>query len=285
MLAAAMDAPAGWTAELGLAFERRGERTLLVERRHRGPLQVQRPFYPEGEGRPHVYLLHPPGGLVSGDELEIAVDVRAQAEGLITTPAATKVYRARPGGGRAQQRQTLTVGAGASLEWLPQETIVFSGAQVRLETRVVLANDARFLGWEIACLGRPAGDQGFVRGACEMRFELAREGRPLVVDRTRVEAGGPVHTAAWGLGGRPVSGLLLASPPPVDAGVLDAVRALAGELPAGDLASATLLDGALVCRYLGDSGERARAHFARVWSLLRPAVVGCAPSAPRIWST
>ncbi len=114
--------PSSWEAELTLGFARRGDKTAMVSRAHRGPLTVQRPFYPEG-GVCHVYLLHPPGGIVAGDRLTIKATAEAGAQALITTPAAGKFYRS--GGEKAVQAVDLTVAENAGLEWLPQETIVY----------------------------------------------------------------------------------------------------------------------------------------------------------------
>jgi urease accessory protein len=114
----------GWLAELDLGFAPRGSRTVLARRRHRGPLAVQRPFHPEGDVC-HVYLLHPPGGVVAGDRLAIRVAADPGAEALLTTPAAGKFYRSE--GPVARQTVALEIGEGASLEWLPQETILYPG--------------------------------------------------------------------------------------------------------------------------------------------------------------
>jgi urease accessory protein len=269
----------GWQAELELRFALEGGRTVLRERRHRGPLQVQRAFYPEGTDLCHVYVLHPPGGLVAGDSLEVKVQVDAGARVLMTTPAAGKVYRG-DGATVATQRQRLAVGAGASLEWLPSETIAFDGAAVELATRVDLDQQAAFVGWEILCLGRPAAGERFERGHCRQRLELWRAGRPLCLERASITGGGPVLDAGWGLRGAPVVGTLLAT---AGAFSMDDVRALGAMLP--ELTSATSIGEVLVCRYLGPSAERARAHFARVWNLVRPSAIGRPASAPRIWST
>src|SRR6187551_1093438 len=121
-------AHSSWQARLELGFRATAGRTVLAHRRHIGPLMVQRPFYPEG-GICHVYLLHPPGGIVGGDSLELQVDAGQGSHALITTPAATKFYRAGPHP-RAVLRQNLLV-KDAVLEWLPQEAIVFDGAKVR----------------------------------------------------------------------------------------------------------------------------------------------------------
>jgi urease accessory protein len=271
--------PRGWQARLALRFGPHDGRTVLRERVHEGPLAVQRALYPEGPELCHVYLLHPPGGLVAGDALAIDVTVESGARALLTTPAAGKVYRGddRPA---AAVRQRLAVAAGASLEWFPQETIVFDGGRVELETRVALTEGSAFAGWELVCLGRPAAGEAFTRGRCRQRLELWRDGRPLCVERARLDGGGPVLDAAWGLAGAPVTGTFLATP--VRA-LLDELRAVAP--PAGELGSVTLLGDVLVCRYLGASAERARGYFSRLWSLVRPALLGRPGHPPRIWST
>jgi urease accessory protein len=281
MTAAAELSSPGWQARLTLRFGARAGRTVMTERRHQGPLQVQRAFYPEGPQPCHVYVLHPPGGLVAGDALDLDVAVTDPGAGaLITMPGATKVYRGddRPA---ATVRQRLAVAAGASLEWLPQETILFDGARADLQLRVDLDEGSRFLGWEILCLGRPAVAEALTRGTCRQGVALWRAGRPLCLERARFDGGAPVLAAAWGLAGAPVTATLFATP--ASAACLPALRAL--ELPAGDLASATLLDDLLVCRYLGPSAERARRHFASIWKLIRPSTIGRPAHPPRIWST
>ena len=187
----------GWDAKLSLRFASRGDRTEIVERRHHGPLRIQRPFYPEPSGTCHVYVLHPPGGVVGGDQLALDVSVDAGAHALLTTPAATKLYRSA--GARAGVRQTLRVARGARLEWLPHETIAFSAAHAELMTRVELAAGARFLGWEMLCLGRPASDERFDRGEVRQSIEIEIGGKPAYCERGSYAAGDEVLSAAWGL--------------------------------------------------------------------------------------
>ena len=245
-----------WDAALELGFATDGRATRLARRAHRGPLCVQRPFYPEGPEVCHVVLLHPPGGLVGGDRLAIDVVVASGAAALVTTPAAGKAYRTA--GLPAGQRSTLTVEDGASLEWLPQETIVYDGAVATLETRVELGRDARFIGAETICLGLPARGETFGRGSCRQVVEIWRAGRPLFIERGRFDGGGPALGARWGLGGATVLALLAAVPAP-SASVVDELRAHADTLPTGEAAAVTILGGeTLVCRHLGASGERAR---------------------------
>jgi urease accessory protein len=186
-----MTADKSWQAKLDLTFRQAGNRTILAERRHIGPLIVQRPFYPEGPIC-HVYLVHPPGGIVGGDAVSLQVDVEPQAHALLTT-------------------QHLAV-HDAALEWLPQETIVFDGARARSTTRVELTGEARFLGWEIACLGRPANGETFNAGQLQQDFLLYRDGQPLLLDRMRLSGGSPSLSAPWGLAGNQAMGTLLMYP-------------------------------------------------------------------------
>jgi urease accessory protein len=274
----------GWRAALELAFAADGGATRLARRAHRGPFVIQRPFFPEGRDVCHVYLLHPPGGLVGGDELRLDLRVGPAAHTLVTTPAAGKAYRTL--GPVARQSHALTVETGGTLEWLPQETIVYDGASIEIETRVELAPGARFFGAETLCFGLPARREPFTRGSCRQIFDLRRNGAPILIERGRFEGGAPVQTAPWGLGGATVLTLIVAAPAP-DAAIVDELRALAAETPEGDRAAVTVLgdDTALIVRHLGGGAERARAFAQTIWQSVRPALLGRAATAPRIWAT
>ena len=138
----------GWRAELDMRFAFNHTKTVLTGLRHVGPLRVQRPFYPEG-GVCHVYLLHPPGGLVGGDELTVNLHCGSSSHALLTTPGSTKFYRSV--GEQVIVNQRLIVENGACLEWFPQENIFFPGAICNLNTSIKLTTDAKFIGWEINC--------------------------------------------------------------------------------------------------------------------------------------
>ena len=274
----------GWSAALELGFAAERGMTRLAHRAHRGPFVVQRAFLPEGPDLCHVYLLHPPGGLVGGDELRLDLRVGAGARALVTTPAAGKAYRTT--GATAQQAHALAVEADATLEWLPQETIVYDGARLELETRVDLGAGARFFGAETICFGLPARAEPFERGSCRLGFELRREGAPIFVERGRFDGSAPVFQAPWGLGGATVLALVVATPAP-GAAALAELNALLAAIPESDRAGATLvgLDDTLVLRYLSASAERARLFTQAVWRLLRPSLFGRPAVAPRIWAT
>ena len=114
----------GWHGHLHLDYRREGGRTVLRDR-HEGPLRVLQSLYPEDPSICHNVLVHPPGGLVAGDTLGVEVAVASGAHALLTTPGATRCYRST--GATARQAITLRVAAEARLEWLPLETIAYSG--------------------------------------------------------------------------------------------------------------------------------------------------------------
>lgn len=288
------DVAPGWRARLELEFAADAEGTTrLASRRHQGPLVVQRAFYPEGPAVPHVYVLHPPGGVVGGDDLHLEVTCGPGARALLTTPAATKAYRTA--GAPSAIRQSFRVAAGAWLEWLPQETILHDGTDVTLLTDVQLDDGAGFVGSEILCFGLPARGETFAAGCCRQRIELWRRGagapeaRPLLLERACFDADERVHGAAWGLGGARVTGLLVIAPVPPGAETLECARALvaAAGTVAGDRAGVSILpEGRVLCvRYVGGAAERARELLHRVWAGVRPLVLGRPAVAPRIWAT
>ncbi|HEU5134238.1 MAG TPA: urease accessory protein UreD [Steroidobacteraceae bacterium] len=299
--------PDPWQAELRLRFNgdtphllAKGAapetgRTRLIERHHKGPLIVQRPFYPEGDPC-HVYLVHPPGGVVGGDELRIDVLVDANAHALLTTPAATKFYRCD---GRVSSQTQELRAAGATLEWLPQENIFFRGADARTATRVHVDAHSRFIGWEINCLGLPARGEPFDSGALRLDLELwrtvptdepaaIRSGPfcyemgtvPIFLDRLRLKGESAARGARWGLAGQEAVGTLLATPATRED--VEPIRELVADLP---YAAVSLVDGVLVLRALAPQAEALRNLFIAAWQRLRPRVIGRAAVLPRIWST
>jgi urease accessory protein UreH len=79
-------------------------------------------------------------------------------------------------GGPAYQQLDLQVAAGATLEWLPQETIVFSAAQAELTTSIELEGDARLFYWDVVALGRPASGERFDLGHFQAHLDIRRDG-------------------------------------------------------------------------------------------------------------
>lgn len=273
-----------WHAELHLGFALAGERSVLRENRHRGPLRVQKALYPEGAPVCQAILLHPPSGVAGGDHLVITADIGHGAHAQLTTPGAGKWYRS--GGAEASQRINFTVAEGATLEWLPQESIVFNGARARMETRVVLAGDSNYIGWDILCLGRAAAGERFENGRFDILFRVERDKHPIWIERGGFDGADTMLASPAGWAGATVCGTLLCTfleLPRQAATLLAACRKIAPADGANHGLSA--MPGMLVARYLGDSSEAARLWFADLWAILRPACCGRPAIPPRIWNT
>ena len=266
---------AAWEAKLKLGFALRDDKTVLARREHIGPLTVQRPFYPEG-GVCHLYLLHPPGGVVAGDHLTLEADVESGGQTLITTPAAGKFYRS--GGGTAQQNVNLRVADNACLEWLPQETIIYEGAQLNSTMNIDLAEHGHFVGWEILALGRPAAGEGFTYGEVALNWLIRRGGLLFYMERLHLDA--EAFQARWGLFGHSACGTMFVYPSkPLH---LAAVQELIGDEPNRGV---TLIEDLLICRGLDERADLLKGFFEDVWGLVREGVIGRKVCAPRIWAT
>ena len=268
----------GWHAHLYLEYTLRDKRTVLSRNRHHGPLVVQRPLYPEG-GVCHTCILHPPGGVVGGDRLEINILAKEDTATLITTPGATKFYRSA--GNKAVQEQHIRVDDGAILEWFPQDNILFPGANAEINTRVDLAPTAQFIGWEILCLGMPVNGEVFNSGQLATSFIIHRHESPLFIDRLRVNSEKDLNRCA-GLHGFPVTATFVATG--CNPEMLDSLRNLAPHEQEA-LYGVTLMEELLVARYLGRSTFAAQALFTRIWKYLRPEIIKKDACPPRIWAT
>lgn len=267
----------GWHAGLALRFGRDGATTRLVQRRHHGPLRVQKALYPEGPAVCHAVIVHPPGGVAGGDVLDISVEAGPGARTLLTSPGAAKWYRAD--GRPARQRVVLGAAEGASIEWLPQETILFDGADATLEHEVELAPGAAYIGTEILCFGRAASGERFRRGMLRQHTRIRQAGRLVWHEQGRLAGAGAGMASPLGLGGRHVCATLLGVGKPAPASLLAMLRT-------GDAAlGLTQLKSVFVARYLCDDSEAARHAMTRVWQALRPHLLGLEAQPPRIWNT
>jgi len=261
-----------WSAHLSLGFTACGSKSVLAHRFQDGPLVVQKPLYPEGEAVCHAIVVHPPGGIAGGDDLRLDVKAGARAAAVLTTPGAAKWYRSAG----PWARQKLAFEVGGTLEWLPRETIVFDGALAELACEVRLTGAARYIGWEIVCLGRTGSGERFSRGTLRVDTRIARDGKLLWMERGEIDGGSALMRSPVGLAGKSVFGSLIAAEPAFEASIVNRCR---------DMAATTVLPGLLIARYLGDSTEEAFDRFRWIWSLLRPAVSGRDAVEPRIWRT
>lgn len=268
----------GWHGKLNLVYADRQGKTQLIYDRHQAPLKVQRPFYPEGEKVCHSVILHTAGGMVGGDRLSSNIHLQPQAQTLITTAAASKIYRSN--GLQARQTIQMQVDAGACLEWLPQETILFNNAIYRQDLRVELATGASWLGWEITRFGRSARGEKFLQGEWRSHTEIWQQGVPLWIDRQYLPGSENVFHSPHGLGGKPIVGSLVWVGDAVSGEIVEKTRNLwNGEGEAG----VSRLQHGLLCRYRGASTSEVRNWFIDVWQMLRVSFLNRGNCIPRVW--
>ncbi len=267
-----------WSAYLDLELTAGEVKTNLIPKQRYGPLSVQRPFYPE-QGYCHVYLLHPPGGVVGGDHLDLKINAQADAHALFTTPGATKFYLSA--GETALVKQRVNLQQGSSLEFLPQENIYFPGAQVYTHTQLdVVAGSVAML-WEKHCLGRPANEETFSHGKVISELSVQREGKLLFNEKQRmdeVEINRPS-----GLRGNPVCGTFLIYAESLTASLIDDLRELQPEQ--GVCGMTRTYDELLVVRYMGASTSDLNSYFVQLWEKIRSVVLNRNSCHPRIWNT
>ncbi len=275
----------GWHGHLHLDYRRAGERTVLHDR-HEGPLRVLQSLYPEAPAVCHNVLVHPPGGLVGGDRLALHARVGTAAHALLTTAGATRFYRTT--GEAAVQSVTLALDPGARLEWLPLETIAYSGCLGESHVRFDLAPGAEAIGWDVLALGLPASDQPFERGRYLQSIELG--GRWL--ERGAIDAADKrLLDSPLGLAGRRASGTLwfVSGSPIVEArrdGLLGAARAVVEGHPHGCAAGATAPQtDVVVLRVLGPAVEPVMNLLIAVWRVWREGAWALPATPPRVWRT
>ena len=273
-----------WPASLGCEFHQTSTgSTALAKVRHSGPLRVQKLFHDQDLA--HCYVLHPPGGMVSGDDLDCRFHLHPNARVLITTPASGKLYRSRSNGSLQTMTTTIEVDDRGMCAYLPQDTIVFDGANGVLETNVFLSSSASYFGWEHTIFGRPAGALPFTVGHLSQSLTIYRDRQLLYRDRLRIDA--EVLRSETGLGGMTslASGLLIL---PVGAQQSDELVASC-RLSLGDLQGISgvtaIRDGLISIRLLSSRAEDTRTALEQLWSAVGEFLMARKVETPRIWRT
>lgn len=275
-----------WAAWLNLGFSQSARGTQLAQCEHQGPLYVQKPFYPEGPDCAHAYLLHPPGGLVSGDHLQIAVNVDQDAHALLTTPGAGRAYRARPDRALQHQQITLSAHERATLEWLPQETLLYPNARARLDTDIHLKDGARFIGWDITCLGLPASQQPFHSGELSQRLQIVENGRVALREHLHLsDTNRMTLNGSLGFRDHSVNAIMIAGPfnEPLKTDAMQHLQHLCSDF--SGLAGVTQVDRYLVIRALANRAEPVKKLFVHCWEPVRQQLCNRPICEPRIWAT
>jgi urease accessory protein len=280
----------GWHGRLNLHYRRDGERTVAHDR-HDGPLRVLQALYPEGPGICHHVLVHPPGGIVGGDRLDIELRLDAHSHALVTTPGATRFYRSA--GEEARQSLAAHVAAGARLEWLPMETIAYDRTRAVNHLTFTLDAGAEMLGWDLLALGLPAAGEPFAQGRFEQQLSLP--GRwlergvldfddPKHAPHTRRLLDSPLGWAGHGV----LATLWWASGDAMGATRIDTLLQAARDALQGIELHAGVTSPnphVVVLRALAHRTEAPFAALQRVRAAWRQAMWGLAAEPPRVWRT
>lgn len=273
-----------WHARLRLDLRREGER-CVARHAHEGPLRLLQTLYPEGDAISHNVLVHPPSGLVGGDELDVRIRVGAGAHGLVTTPGAARFYRSE--GAPAIQRTRIEVEAGGRFEWLPLEAICYSGCIAENHLDLQLAPDAEAMGWDLCALGLPEAGQPFIAGSLLQSFSLGDQW----LERGRIAAANTrLMDGPLGLAGRRcVATLFFATGEPLSRErreqALDLARQAIAAHPLAAYAGATSpADGVVVVRVLAPLVEPAMTLLRSIRDAWRPALWDLSSNAPRLWA-
>lgn len=263
-----------------ISFARRDGADRLTHLSHHDPLRVLFPAPARGD-IPLAALVNSSGGMVAGDRLDIAFSVGAGARGMALGAAAEKIYRSPAAA--CEIAVTLEAGAGAWLEWVPQETILFEGARFRRCNRVKLAADARLLAGEMLIFGRAAHGENLTTGAIEDRWELYRDDRLVWADILRMEGDltRPLQGRAGLAGARACATLIYAGSDAAD--MLVVARDLLPQSDDGFRVAASVVNGVLVLRWLGFAPERLRVAYGAFWGALRARLAGLPAALPRLW--
>lgn len=280
-----------WSAEINLELSRLRSGTRLTAVKHQGPLRIQKPFA-QSDGSCHLYLLHPPGGVVGGDTLTINVDTGAETQSLITSTSATRFYRSLDPSLKQYQQINLRVGQQAHLDWVPLETILFEGSAARMFTEVHLDPTATYVGWEMLALGRRASGESFEKGSLTQSMRIFTDELPdQLLHRERFDLGNEtrlISAAPFGLSKRSLIGTLVAVFKPGHETIAkNVVKALQAQFDEPDW-GASVKERTIVVRYLGHSAEVCRRGFETARAAMANAGLfnreGPGPY-PRIWNT
>jgi urease accessory protein len=273
-----------WNATLALDYTHQAGKTL-AHFRHSGPLRILQSLYPEGDAICHNVIVHPPGGLVGGDTLDLAFSAAPGTHGLITTPGATRFYRSA--GEPALQRTRLDLQAGARMEWLPLEAICYNGCLAENRLTMTLAPGAELIGWDVTALGLPAASLPFESGSFRQHIEVPG----VWLERARMDATDTLlmNSPLGMAGNRCLASLFFVAGSKLERHrrqlALDCAREVMQAHALSASAGATSPDGqVVVVRVLSPVVEPAMALLKQVWQAWRTQLWQLAPSTPRIWS-
>ncbi len=273
-----------WRADLKLDYTLESQRTV-VRYLHQGPLRILQSLYPEGDQICHNVLVHPPGGLVGGDTLDIQVTVAEGAHGLVSTPGATRFYKS--GGHPALQQVVVHLADNAKLEWLPLEAIAYNDCEATNRAIFNLAPSAELITWDVTALGLPSSDMAFTQGHFQQHLEIP--GVWLERGNIRGEDTRWLNSPLGLAGSKCLASLVFASGSAIDSDrttqALEAAREVIKSHPLCLQAGITCVHPqVIVLRVMSPLVEPTMDLLKKVWAVWRHTLWALPSTPPRIWS-
>jgi urease accessory protein len=256
-----------------LGVARRGDRHAVAELAQAGCGRLLFPAIAPGTPLEAV-VVNTSGGLTGGDRFDAAIHVAPGARALVTTQACEKIYRSD--GSDAHVETRLSVGKGAHLAWLPQETILFDRSRLRRKLHIEVAADAGLLAVEAVLLGRKASGERLTQGLFRDSWRVRRAGKLIFAEEMAFEGDLAARLAAVTTlkGAAAYASVLLVAPDA--ASHLQAARdVLTNEAVEGGIST---FDGLCVARLIAQDGAALRRELV----LLLRALGG---ELPRVWHT
>ena len=261
-----------------IAIHGAGGRTSITDMFQRSPCKVLLPDI-DGQSRREAVFLNTAGGIAGGDRLNFKLSASGDASFTGTTQAAERVYRAIDAPGRIEMR--IEAADGATLQWLPQETILFDGGRLNRSTEIRVASTARLIAMDWLVLGRAASGEMVRHGAFRDDWRVYRDGRLVWADafRLRGDIEALVHRPSLLAGHTSIATILYAAAnAPAN---LDRVRAILAGLACK--AGATIVNGLMICRFAAKAAAELRRAVTDFLRAFRDGLEGLTPALPKVW--
>ena len=258
--------------ELRVRLGLRDGRTVLRDLRQQGCLKAR---FPHATAWHETVTLNTSGGVAGGDHLASSFHIEPGASATFASQAAERFYRALPASPPAHLRTAITLDAGASAEWLPQDSILFDTCALDRQLDIELAENSWFLGLETLVYGRTAMGETIRRAQIRDTIRVRRAGRLILHDAIRLDGDTAPLDAPAGANGNRASATLVHVAPDAESR-LEPLRAAFENSPAEAAASAW--NGMLIARILAPDAATLRTTL----------ILGLAPlrdgrPLPRVW--
>lgn len=275
------DYQSNWHGKLNLTYQYQNNSTQLISSYHQAPLKIQRSFYPEDKQICHSIIIHTAGGIVGGDLLSQNINLGDNCQTLISTPSANKIYKTN--GKIAQQTVNIQLAQNSYLEYLPQENIVFNGAEYQQNFLIELGENSHYCGWEINRFGRTARGEKFTQGAWKSSTEIWQNNQPLWIDKQILMGNEIMVNSLNGLAGFAITGTFCWFGNDISEEIIKNIRESAkNQIMEGQTGVTKMMQG-LLCRYRGNSTTEVKKWFIEVWGILRINYLKRSKIIPRVW--